>query len=50
MIDDEEKLLDSFLKGDQSAFSTLFERHYQGACRYVIRLVKDEDTTEEISN
>lgn len=48
MEEDEEKLLNSFLKGDQAAFSKLFELHYQGACRYVIRLVRDEDTAEEI--
>ncbi len=48
MIEDEEKLLESFLQGDQQAFSQLFQLHYEGACRYVIRLVKDEDTTEEI--
>lgn len=48
MEEDEEKLLIGFLKGDQSAFSQLFEMHYKGACRYVIRLVRDEDTAEEI--
>lgn len=48
MIEDEQKLLDSFLKGDQSAFSKLFEMHYEGACRYVVRLIRDDDTTEEI--
>ena len=45
---EEEKLLEAFLQGDQQAFSQLFKLHYEGACRYVIRLVKDEDTTEEI--
>ena len=48
MIDIEAKLLANFLKGDREAFGKLFDLHYAEACRYVIRLVKDTDTTEEI--
>lgn len=48
MEEDEIKLLADFLKGDQNAFGKLFSLHYEGACRYVIRLIKDDDTTEEI--
>ena len=48
MIDQESKLLGDFLKGDKEAFGELFLKYYEEACRYVIRLVRDEDTTEEI--
>jgi len=48
VIDNEAKLLADFLKGDRRAFGKLFEMYYEEACRYVIRLIRDTDTTEEI--
>lgn len=48
MAADESKLLSEFLKGNQEAFGELFALHYEGACRYIIRLIRDEDTSEEI--
>ena len=36
------------MQGDQQAFGQLFKLYYQEACRYVARLIKDEDTIEEI--
>lgn len=48
MIDDEAKLLRAFLRGDQQAFGQLFSLYYADACRYVIRILRDEDTTEEV--
>lgn len=48
MIENESILLTNFLKGDKAAFAALFKAYYQDACRYVIRLIRDEDTAEEI--
>lgn len=41
-------LLAAFIQGDRKAFSKLFEMHYEGACRYIIRLLRDQDTAEEV--
>lgn len=46
--DQESLLVAAFSRGDESAFSKLFEMHYEAACRYVIRVIRDRDTTEEI--
>lgn len=48
MGENDSKLLSDFLKGDQEAFGKLFSMHYEEACRYIIRLIRDDDTTEEI--
>ncbi|WP_252940007.1 RNA polymerase sigma-70 factor [Roseivirga pacifica] len=46
---DEEKLLEAFIKGDEQAFSQLFQMYYDDACRYIIRIIRDQDTAEEIA-
>ena len=46
--EEEAKILTSFAKGDERAFSTLFSEHYEATCRYVIRIIRDRDTTEEV--
>ena len=46
--EEEAKILAAFANGDQKAFSRLFEEHYEATCRYVIRIIRDRDTTEEI--
>lgn len=48
VLENESILLSNFLRGDKDAFRLLFEAYYQDACRYVIRLIRDEDTAEEI--
>lgn len=48
MTIDESKLLDDFANGDDRAFEKLFKTYYEPACRYVIRIIRDSDTTEEI--
>ncbi len=45
---DESQLLEAFAKGDQSAFEKLFKEYYDSTCRYVMRIIRDKDTTEEI--
>lgn len=44
----ESQLLAAFAKGDRVAFEKLFRTYYQPTCRYVLRIIRDEDTTEEI--
>ncbi|KOF02458.1 RNA polymerase sigma-70 factor [Roseivirga seohaensis] len=44
----ENQLLAAFANGDRRAFEHLFKEHYNGACRYVFRILRDEDTCEEI--
>ncbi len=44
----ENQLLAAFAKGDRRAFEHLFKEHYNGACRYVFRILRDEDTCEEV--
>ncbi len=46
--EEEAKILVAFANGDQRAFSSLFDLHYEATCRYVIRIIRDRDTTEEI--
>ncbi len=46
--EEEAKILAAFAGGDKRAFSTLFEMHYDATCRYVMRIIRDKDTTEEI--
>lgn len=46
--EEEAKVLTAFSEGDQRAFTTLFDAHYKVTCRYVIRIIRDKDTTEEI--
>ncbi|WP_189629184.1 MULTISPECIES: RNA polymerase sigma-70 factor [Roseivirga] len=48
MSTSESKLLESFSKGDKSAFENLFKEYYEPTCRYVMRIVRDQDTAEEI--
>lgn len=48
MVIDEGQLLEAFAKGDKKAFEKLFKEYYDPACRYVIRVIRDSDTTEEI--
>ncbi len=45
---EDRQLLQDFIKGDNSAFETLFKTYYEPVCRYIIRIIKDQDTTEEI--
>lgn len=44
----ESELLEAFSNGDEAAFEKLFSTYYEPACRYVIRIIRDRDTTEEI--
>lgn len=44
----ESKLLIAFSKGDERAFEQLFKEYYEATCRYVFRLLRDADTTEEV--
>jgi len=44
----ESELLEAFAKGDQKAFEKLFKEYYDSTCRYIIRMIRDKDTTEEI--
>lgn len=48
MSQEDHELLRQFIKGDNSAFEALFMTYYDPVCRYVIRVIKDQDTTEEI--
>lgn len=48
MLKDEAKLLTAFADGDKSAFGVLFNEYYEATCHYVIRVIRDRDTTEEI--
>jgi RNA polymerase sigma-70 factor (ECF subfamily) len=48
VVIDEVQLLKAFAKGDKKAFEKLFKEYYGPACRYVIRIIRDQDTTEEI--
>ncbi|MFY0591837.1 RNA polymerase sigma-70 factor [Roseivirga sp.] len=48
MAIEESELLDAFSKGSEAAFEKLFAEYYEPACRYVIRIIRDRDTTEEI--
>ncbi|OEK07462.1 RNA polymerase sigma-70 factor [Roseivirga misakiensis] len=48
MAIEESELLEAFSKGDEAAFEKLFSEYYEPACRYVIRIIRDRDTTEEI--
>jgi len=45
---DESQLLEAFANGDKKAFEKLFREYYDSTCRYVIRVIRDQDTTEEI--
>ena len=45
---EDHQLLQDFIKGEKSAFEALFKSYYEPVCRYVIRVIKDQDTTEEI--
>jgi len=45
---EESQLLTAFSKGDKRAFEKLFNEHYDATCRYVMRVIRDSDTTEEI--
>ncbi|MGW8121770.1 RNA polymerase sigma-70 factor [Roseivirga echinicomitans] len=44
----ENQILAAFAKGDRRAFEYLFKEYYKGTCRYVFRVLRDEDTCEEI--
>lgn len=48
MAIEESELLEAFSNGDNAAFEKLFKAYYEPACRYVIRIIRDSDTTEEI--
>lgn len=48
MNQDESKLLEAFVKGNKQAFGELFQLFYDEACRYIIRIIRDQDTAEEI--
>ena len=48
MIEEDQELLRAFISGDNEAFEKLFKTYYDAVCRYVIRIIKDQDTTEEI--
>lgn len=48
MAIEESELLEAFSNGDEAAFEKLFRAYYEPACRYVIRIIRDRDTTEEI--
>lgn len=48
MAIEESELLEAFSNGDEAAFEKLFSAYYEPACRYVIRIIRDRDTTEEI--
>lgn len=48
MAINESELLKAFAEGDQKAFEALFNEYYDSTCRYIIRVIKDFDTTEEI--
>ena len=48
MSQEDRELLRRFIKGDNSAFELLFKTYYDPVCRYVIRVIKDQDTSEEI--
>ena len=38
----------AFSKGDQRAFEQLFKAYYDATCHYVMRVIRDSDTTEEV--
>ena len=42
------KLLTGFSSGDKSAFEKLFHAYYSDTCRYIYRVIQDNDTVEEI--
>lgn len=44
----ERQLIAAFSEGDRKAFEQLFNTYYQATCRYVIRMIRDSDTSEEI--
>lgn len=48
MAIDESRLLEAFAKGDKKSFEKLFREYYDPTCRYVMRIIRDQDTTEEI--
>ena len=48
MSQEDFELLRRFIKGENAAFESLFKTYYEPVCRYVIRVIKDQDTTEEI--
>ncbi|HEY9116647.1 MAG TPA: RNA polymerase sigma-70 factor [Roseivirga sp.] len=48
MAIDESQLIEAFAQGDKSAFEKLFKEYYDSTCRYVMRIIRDKDTTEEI--
>lgn len=48
MAIEESDLLVAFAKGDNAAFEKLFNKYYEATCRYIIRMIRDSDTTEEI--
>ena len=48
MSKEESKLLTAFSRGDERAFEQLFKEYYDATCRYVMRVIRDSDTTEEI--
>lgn len=48
MAIEESELLEAFANGDTAAFEKLFNMYYQPACRYVMRVLRDNDTTEEV--
>ena len=43
-----DQLVKGFSEGDKSAFAQLFQAYYSETCRYIFRVVRDEDTVEEI--
>ena len=48
MTPNDSQLLDAFSQGDEKAFERLFETYYEQTCRYVLKMIRDRDTTEEI--
>lgn len=48
MTPNDSQWLDAFSKGDEKAFEQLFEAYYEQTCRYVLKIIRDRDTSEEI--
>lgn len=44
----DQKLLNQYLTGDQSAISSLIERHKRRVREYIYMMVKDDDVTDDI--